>query len=144
VKNFLTIILSILFTFAISSMPFATGEEKAVPATQPVPAKLPYASKVRQITGEVSAVNTNAMSIVVTKKCRDKVEETAVTIDDKTEIMKEKENKSFSDIKIGNKVVVKYIKVNGKNIAKNISIKTAKPESKEKEPEKQSKPAKRK
>lgn len=143
-KSISTVILSIIFTFAITSMPFAIGEEKAEPMTPPVPSKLPYASKIRQITGEVSAVNTNAMSIVVTKKCRDKVQEAVVTINDKTEIMKEKEKKSFADVKTGDQVVVKYTKIDGKNIAKNISIKPAKPESKEKKTEKQSKPAKRK
>ena len=143
-KNFITIIVSILFTFAISSIPFAIGEEKAVSTTLPVPSKLPYASKVRQITGGVSAVNTTTNSITVTKKIRDKVVEAVVTIDDKTEIMKEKKNKSFSDIKMGDKVVVKYTKVDGKNIAKSITIKPAEPESKEKQIEKKAKPARKK
>ena len=143
-KNFITIIVSILFTFAISSIPFAIGEEKAVPTTLPAPSKLPYASKVQQITGGVSAVNTTTNSITVTKKIMDKVVEAVVTIDDKTEIMKEKENKSFSDIKMGDKVVVKYTKVDGKNIAKSITIKPAEPESKEKQIEKKAKPAKKK
>jgi ribosomal protein S1 len=144
VKNFITIIVSILFTFAISSIPFAIGEEKAVPTTLPAPSKLPYASKVQQITGGVSAVNTTTNSITVTKKIRDKVVEAVVTIDAKTEIMKEKKNKSFSDIKMGDKVVVKYTKVDGKNIAKSITIKPAEPESKEKQIEKKAKPAKKK
>lgn len=143
-KNFITIIVSILFTFAISSIPFAIGEEKAVPTTLPAPSKLPYASKVQQITGGVSAVNTTTNSITVTKKIRDKVVEAVVTIDDKTEIMQEKKNKSFSDIKMGDKVVVKYTKVDGKNIAKSITIKPAEPESKEKQIEKKAKPAKKK
>ena len=143
-KNFITIIVSILFTFAISSIPFAIGEEKAVPTTLPAPSKLPYASKVQQITGGVAAVNTTTNSITVTKKIRDKVVEAVVTIDDKTEIMKEKKNKSFSDIKMGDKVVVKYTKVDGKNIAKSITIKPAEPESKEKQIEKKAKPARKK
>ncbi len=143
-KNFITIIVSILFTFAISSIPFAIGEEKAVPTTLPAPSKLPYASKVQQITGGVSAVNTITNSITVTKKIRDKVVEAVVTVNDKTEIMKEKEKKSFADVKIGDKVVVKYTKVDGKNIAKSITIKPAEPESKEKQIEKKAKPAKKK
>ena len=143
-KNFITIIVSILFTFAISSIPFAIGEEKAVPTTLPAPSKLPYASKVQQITGGVSAVNTTTNSITVTKKIRDKVVEAVVTVDNKTEIMKEKEKKSFADVKIGDKVVVKYTKVDGKNIAKSITIKPAKPESKEKQIEKKGNPAKKK
>jgi len=143
-KNIITIILCILFIFAISSISFATGKEKAEPTTPPVSSKLPYAAKVQQITGGVAAVNTITKSITVTKKIRDKVVEAVVTVNDKTEIMKEKEKKSFPDIKIGDQVVVKYTKVDGKNIAKNISIKPAKPESKEKETGKQSKPARRK
>ena len=143
-KNFITIIVSILFTFAISSIPFAIGEEKAVPTTLPAPSKLPYASKVQQITGVVSAVNTTTNSITVTKKIRDKVVEAVVTVNNKTEIMKEKEKKSFADVKIGDKVVVKYTKVDGKNIAKSITIKPAEPESKEKQIEKKAKPAKKK
>ena len=143
-KNLITIILSILFTFAISSIPFAIGEEKEVPTTVGIPSKLPYAAKVQQITGKVSAVNTITNSITVTKKIRDKVVEAVVTVDNKTEIMKEKEKKSFADVKIGDKVVVKYTKVDGKNIAKSITIKIAEPESKEKQIEKKAKPAKKK
>jgi ribosomal protein S1 len=143
VKNIISIILCILFIFAISSISFATGKEKAEPTPLPVSSKLPYASKVQQITGGVAAINTITKSITVTKKIRDKVVEAVVTVDDKTEIMKEKEKKSFPDIKIGDKVVVKYTKVDGKNIAKNIAIKPAKPESEEKQIEKKANPARK-
>ncbi len=126
-----TILLSVIFAFVMSSLSLAV-EEKKVESMPPKPLKLQTAAKVQQITGEVSAVNTITNSITVTKKIRDTVVEAVVTIDDKTKIMKEKENKSFADIKIGDKVVVKYAKVDGKNVAKNINIQPAKPESKKK------------
>jgi ribosomal protein S1 len=142
-RKAMTILLSVIFAFVMSSLSLAV-EEKKTESIPTKPLKLPTASKVQQITGGVSAVNTTTNSITVTKKIRDKVVEAVVTIDDKTEIMKEKENKSFSDIKMGDKVVVKYTKVDGKNIAKSITIKPAEPESKEKQIEKKAKPAKKK
>ncbi len=130
-RKAMTILLSVIFAFFMSSLSLAV-EEKKVESIPPKPLKLQTAAKVQQITGEVSAVNTITNSITVTKKIRDTVVEAVVTIDDKTKIMKEKENKSFADIKIGDKVVVKYAKVDGKNVAKNINIQPAKPESKKK------------
>ncbi len=126
-----TILLSVLFAFVMSSLSLAV-EEKKVESIPPKPLKLQTAAKVQQITGEVRAVNPTAMSIIVTKKIRDKVLETVVTIDNETKILKEKEKKTFLDIKTGDKVVVKYTKVDGKNVAKNISIKPTKPESEKK------------
>jgi len=130
-RKAMTILLSVLFAFVMSSLSLAV-EEKKVESIPPKPLKLQTAAKAQQITGEISAVNAITNSITVTKKIRDKVVEAVVTIDDKTEIMKEKKNKSFADIKIGDKVVVKYAKVDGKNVAKNINIQPAKPESKKK------------
>jgi ribosomal protein S1 len=126
-----TILLSVLFAFVMSSLSLAV-EEKKVESMPPKPLKLQTAAKAQQITGEVSAVNALANSITVTKKIRDTVVEAVITIDDKTKIMKEKEDKSFADIKIGDKVVVKYANVDGKNVAKNINIQPARPESKKK------------
>lgn len=143
VKNVITIILFVIFSLAINSASFAV-EEKKTETTQPGVLKLPVAAKAQQITGGVSAVNTITHSITVTKKIRDKVVEAVITIDDKTKIMKEKENKSFADIKTGDKVVVKYTKIDGKNIAKSIAIKPVTPESKEEQLEKRAKPAKKK
>jgi ribosomal protein S1 len=130
-RKAMTILLSVIFAFVMSSLSLAV-EEKKVESVPPKPLKLQTAAKVQQITGEVSAVNPTAMSIIVTKKIRDKVLETVVTIDNETKILKEKEKKTFLDIKTGDKVVVKYTKVDGKNVAKNISIKPAKPESEKK------------
>ncbi len=130
-RKAISILLSVIFAFFMISLSLAV-EEKKTESIPPKPLKLQTAAKVQQITGEVRAVNAVTNSITVTKKIRDTVVEAVVTIDDKTKIMKEKENKSFADIKIGDKVVVKYAKVDGKNVAKNINIQPAKPESKKK------------
>ena len=121
-RKAISILLSVIFAFFMISLSLAAEEEKTE-SIPPKPLKLQTAAKVQQITGEVRAVNATAMSIIVTKKIRDKIMETVVTIDNETKIMKEKENKSFADIKIGDKVVVKYAKVDGKNMAKSIAIK---------------------
>lgn len=130
-RKAISILLSVIFAFFMISLSLAV-EEKKTESIPPKPLKLQTAAKVQQITGEVRAVNPTAMSIIVTKKIRDKVLETVVTIDNETRILKEKEKKTFLDIKTGDKVVVKYKKVDGKNVAKNISIKPAKPESEKK------------
>lgn len=130
-RKAISILLSVIFAFFMISLSLAV-EEKKTESIPPKPLKLQTAAKVQQITGEVRAVNPTAMSIIVTKKIRDKVLETVVTIDNETKILKEKEKKTFLDIKTGDKVVVKYTKVDGKNVAKNISIKPAKPESEKK------------
>lgn len=130
-RKAISILLSVIFAFFMISLSLA-AEEKKTESIPPKPLKLQTAAKVQQITGEVRAVNPTAMSIIVTKKIRDKVLETVVTIDNETKILKEKEKKTFLDIKTGDKVVVKYTKVDGKNVAKNISIKPAKPESEKK------------
>lgn len=130
-RKAISILLSVIFAFFMISLSLA-AEEKKTESIPPKPLKLQTAAKVQQITGEVRALNPTAMSIIVTKKIRDKILETVVTIDNETKILKEKEKKTFLDIKTGDKVVVKYTKVDGKNVAKNISIKPTKPESEKK------------
>jgi len=141
-KDTKTIILSVIFMFAMTLISYAASEKKTG-TTPPESLKLPVASKVQQITGDVKAVNTTVMSMTVAKKCKDKVLETVLTIHNETKISKNNEKKTLHDIKVGDKVVVKYIKVDGKNMAKSVTIKPAKPESKEKETEKQGNPPKK-
>src|SRR4030042_2559264 len=80
-KSVMAIIFSVLFVFAVSSVSFAVEEKEAKPKIPAEVTKLPGAAKIRQITGSVRAVNTNAMTITVTKKLKRKVVEAVVTID---------------------------------------------------------------
>jgi uncharacterized protein YebE (UPF0316 family) len=144
-KSVMAIIFSVLFVFAVSSVSFAVEEKEAKPKIPAEVTKLPGAAKIRQITGSVRAVNTNAMTITVTKKMKRKVVEAVVTIDSKTNIITGKEKRTFAEVKVGDKVIVKYKEVNGKNIAQSITIKPAVTAPKEKKiEEKKGNPAEKK
>jgi len=111
-KKVVSIIVALLFVFSITSLSFAV-EEKAMPAEKP---------KVKQVTGDVKAVDMKAKTITVSKMMKGKAEETVVTVDDKTKITMSKEKKTLADVNVGNKVKVHYTEVDGKNIAKSVTI----------------------
>ena len=47
------------------------------------------------------------------------------SVNDKTKIMLDNETKSLADVKVGDKVKVKYTNADGKNTAKSVAIKSA-------------------
>jgi len=112
VKHIMCIILAVLFALTFVATSFAEWQWPEVQK----------ASKFLQITGEVKAVDRNAMSITVTKKIKDKVMEAVTTVDDKTKITMDEQIMNFNDINIGDTVIVKYSEVNGKNIAKSVIV----------------------
>lgn len=118
-KKVFSIILAILLVISIAGV--AIAKEKV---------------KVKQITGEVAAVDAAAKSLTV----KGKKAEVVISTDEKTAVKADKEKKSLSDVKVGDKVIVKYSEIDGKNIAKSIEIKPAKAEKKGTEP---AKPAKK-
>ncbi len=144
-KKAIAIIVSVLFVFAITSLSFAAEEKKAAPAPAekkaapakmeekkapmaeekkaPAKAEKKAAAKVKQVTGEVAAVDVKANTITV----KGKKAEVTVTCDDKTKVMMGKEKKACADVKVGDKVTVKSSEVDGKNVAKSVSIHAAKP-----------------
>jgi hypothetical protein len=139
VKVIRILLLSVISVIVAASIALAAGEKKK----EMVPSALPVAAKVQQITGDVKAVNYGAMSITVAKKCNNKALDAVVTVDNRTKISKDGKKGTFDDIKTGDRVVVKYTEVKGRNIAQAISIKPSKKESVEKETEKKVKPAKK-
>jgi len=118
VKKALALIISVLFVFAVTSLSFAAEEKKAAPATMEEK-KAP--AKVKQVTGDVAAVDAKAKTITVKGKKGD----VTAMVDDKTKIMMGKDMKTLADIKAGDKVKVKYSETDGKMIAKSIAIKPA-------------------
>ena len=88
--------------------------------------------KVKQITGDVGAVDAAAKSLTV----KGKKAEVALSTDEKTAVKMGKEKKTLSDVKVGDKVTVKYSEVNGKGVAKSIEIKPVKAEKKSTAPAK--------
>ena len=126
-KKAVAIIVSLLFVLSVAGMSFAA--DKAMEKKAPV--------KVRQITGEVAAVDAMTNAITV----KGKKAETTVVCGDKTKVMMGKEKKACADVKVGDKVTAKYTESDGKNMAKSVSIHTAKMaakkmEKKKAEPEK--------
>jgi len=112
VKKIMVIILAALFALTLISTSFAEWQLSEVPK----------AYEFLQITGEVKAVDRNAMAITVTKKIKDEVMAAVTTVDDQTKITMDEQDKNFNDIKVGDTVIVKYSAVNGKNIAKSVVI----------------------
>ena len=140
-KKAIAIFVAVIFVFAMASFSFATEEKKAAPAPASAPApaekkaepaKPAEKPKVKQVTGNVKAVDMKAMTITVTKMMKDKAEDTVATVSDKTKIMMGEVQKALADVKVGDKVTVKYTEAEGKNMAKRVAIH---------EPEKKTEPA---
>lgn len=133
-KKTIAILVAALFVFALASVSFAADAKKVTPAPAPMIEKKEVAApvaemqkvpaKVKQVTGEVKAVDTKAMTLTVTKKMKTKAEDTMVTVNDKTRVMMGKDKKLLADLKVGDKVTVKYSDADGKMVAKSIAIKT--------------------
>jgi ABC-type Fe3+-hydroxamate transport system substrate-binding protein len=111
--NLLITLLLLIFAFCFS----ATAAEPKVPDLS----KLPGVAKVLQVTGEVKTVDAN--SITVVKKRKEKVITVTAAFDSATVVEKDKVTKTVANIKVGDRVVVKYTSKDGKNIAKSVVIK---------------------
>lgn len=121
-KKIIALFVAILFVLSVSSLSFAYPQaEKSMPKAEEKkaePAKTEQKAKVKQITGEVAAVDAVAKTITVKGK--------------KAEVVISADEKMLADVKVGDKVVVKYTEQDGKNIAKSIK-KTAPAEKKAEE-----------
>lgn len=123
-KKTLALIVAIAVVFAFAAVTFA-GLEEEPKKTDPATSAEKPKPKGKQVTGEVKAVDAVAKTITVAKKVKDKVEETVVTITDKTKITLDKEKRTLADVKVGDEVTVKYAEANGKKVAKRVIIKRA-------------------
>ncbi|HAM51686.1 MAG TPA: hypothetical protein DCP92_13760 [Nitrospiraceae bacterium] len=104
-KKVIVLIVSVLFVLTVAGLSFAADTTApAAPAEQAAPAK--KIAKVHQITGEVSAVDATAKTLTVKSK---KAEE-ALTADDKVAA-------KLADVKVGDKVMVKFKEMDGKKVA---------------------------
>jgi|SRR5208337_1134789 len=92
---------------------------------------------VKQITGDVTTIDVAVKTLTI----KGKKAEVVITADDKTTVKINKEKKTLSDIKVGDKVTLKYAEIEGKKIARSIEIKPAKAEKKGGEPAKPAKAA---
>jgi hypothetical protein len=137
-KKAIAIIVSLLFVLSVAGLSFAAEKAAPAPAAEKtMEKKAPV--KVKWLTGEVSAVDTAAMTLTV----KGRKAEVALTVNDKTSIKMGKEKKTLADVKVGDKVATRYSEVEGKNVAKSITIKGEKKvEKKAKKMEKKAEPAK--
>lgn len=132
-KKIIALAISVLFvlsvvglSFAAEKAPAAPAAEKAAPA-KPAKAEKKAPAKMKQVTGEVAAMDAKAMTLTVKGKKGD----VALMADDKTTVKMGKEKKALADVKMGDKVMVKYAEMDGKNMAKSIVVSAAKAEKKE-------------
>jgi len=133
-KKAIAIIVSVLFVLSVAGLSFA-AEQKAAPApAEKAEKKAP--AKVKQVTGEVAAVDAKANTLTVKGKKGDVM----VNTDDKTSVKIGKDKKSLADVKMGDKVTVKYAEMDGKNVAKSIMVSAA-PAKEKKEMKKEAAPA---
>ncbi len=117
-KRFLIAIFLTFIVFMGISFAGSESEKKGIM----VPLSVPHAANIHQITGSVIAVDHFSKNISVQKKRGEKVIGAVITIDSQTEIREGDASKSLSDIKVGDKVIIKYTKSDNRNIAKNIEI----------------------
>ena len=139
-KKVIAIVVSVLFVLSVAGLSFA-AEQKAAPAApaekkEMAPAKMEEKkmekkapAKVKQVTGEVVAVDAKAKTLTVKGKKAD----VALSVDEKAAA-------KLADVKVGDKVTVKYKEMDGKNVATSVVGKKAPAEKMEK---KEAAPAKK-
>lgn len=139
-KKTIAIIVAVLFVlsvgFAFAADQKAAPSAASAPAKETAPAKAEKKApaKVHQVTGEVAAVDATAKTLTVKGKKGD----VAIAADDKTSVMVGKEKKALADVKVGDKVMVKYAEMDGKNVAKSVTVS---PKKEKKETKKEAAPA---
>lgn len=113
-KQFVSLFVAIGIFVAFESAVFATEKK----AAEPKEVKQ-ASSKVRQATGEVTAVDDKANTLTVKSKKKGDVTCSAAA-ETKFEHIA-----GLADIKIGDKAELKYVEIDGKNSCKSIELKTA-------------------
>jgi Cu/Ag efflux protein CusF len=113
-KKATILFVAVILVFALASISFAAEATKA----EQMPVEKP---KAKQITGDIITLDLKAGTLTV----KNKIQEVSLSTDNKTIIRLDNEKKTFADLKSGDNIKAKYIQVDGKNIAKSISIKSA-------------------
>jgi len=109
-KKWLTAVLTMVCCLSLSGFPMIAEGGMGMSATGRVVALT--------FVGEVTGVDLEAQTITAK---RGETVFTAV-LDNNTAIKLEKESKTLNDIKVGNKVVIRYFRERGRNAAKLIMI----------------------
>lgn len=119
----------IMVLVAASSLTLGAGlalassdTSKATEATNSSPSQMEKKSEVRRVRGEVTAVEPGAKTMVVKAMEGKKALDVGVDVTDKTIIREGKANKTLGDIKVGDRVWMKYEKAGDKLVAEYIRI----------------------
>lgn len=119
----------IMVLVAASSLTLGAGlalassdTSKATGATNSSPSQMEKKSEVRRVRGEVTAVEPGAKTMVVKAMEGKKALDVGVDVTDKTIIREGKANKTLGDIKVGDRVWMKYEKASDKLVAEYIRI----------------------
>ncbi len=108
-KKALFTIVSILLIIAVAGPAIATDAKDNV--------------KIKKlITGEVVTVDTAANSLTL----KGKRAEVVISTNEKTVVQVGKENKSLADVKVGDKIAVRYSEIDGKTLAESIVVRSEK------------------
>ena len=100
----------------------SSGTSKATGATGSSASRMEKKSEVRRVRGEVTAVEPGAKTMVVKAMEGKKALDIGVDVTDKTIIREGKANKTLGDIKVGDRVWMKYEKASDKLVADSIRI----------------------
>lgn len=122
IKSGLILYEKVKETFAVEKKASAAPSEKKTETVEK--------PKLKTVTSKVNAIDTSAHTVTLARKIKGKTTETVINIDEKTGITMGKKKKELSDVKKGDKVIVKYKEIEGKNIAKSLAIMPAKKETK--------------
>ena len=121
-KKTIALIVSLLFILSVAGLSFAEEKKEAAPTPAKVEKKLDekkHEKRARHyVHGEVTAVDAAANTLTV----KGKKGEVTLTIDDKTKFHK---GKTLADVKVGDKLKVKYAEIDGKMVATGIMTKKA-------------------
>ena len=124
----------LLFGVSCTQQPEKKGHPEKVAREKPAPAK-EKPLKIVHLAGETTSVNPKAGKLTI----RGKDGEVDIYATEKTNILIGRDKGRLSDIAAGNKATVKYLEIDGKNIARSIFIVQEAPE--EKEPQKADSPS---
>ena len=124
-KKAIAIIVSVVFVLSFAGLSFAA--DKASPmalakAEKAMEKKAP--AKIRRVTGKVMSVDNESITVKGRKA------DITATTGDKIKVKMGKEKRTMADVKVGDKVTLRYAAADGMNTAKTISIHPAKPAEK--------------
>lgn len=100
----------------------STQAAKATEGSKAATATAMSKVRVRRIRGEVTAVEPNAKTMVVKVIRGKKALTVGVDVTDKTVIRQGKTHRTLADVKVGERVWMKYQRANGKLTAEDIHI----------------------